>query len=124
MSIDHVLAVVPVADMQTARPWYELLMGRPEDNHPMTTLVEWRIADKGWMQVFHDPERVGSTLLNFAVDDLEKHIAELMARGLTSGDIETANKGVRLSTIIDPDGNRITFIGGFREVHASERERS
>ena len=117
MSIDQVLAVVPVSDMQKARPWYELLMGRPEDNHPMTTLVEWRITDKGWLQVFHDPERAGSTLLNFAVDDLEEHIAELTARGLTPGDIETANKGVRLSTVIDLDGNRITFIGGFRNVY-------
>jgi glyoxylase I family protein len=117
MSIDQVLAVVPVSDMQKARLWYQLLMGRPEDNHPMPTLVEWRITDKGWMQVFHDPGRAGSTLLNFAVDDLEKHIAELTARGLTPGDVETANKGVRLSTIIDPDGNRITFVGGFRDIY-------
>jgi glyoxylase I family protein len=117
MSIDQVLAVVAVSDMTTARPWYELLMGRPEDNHPMETLVEWRITDNAWVQVFHDPQRAGSTLLNFAVDDLDEHVAEIIGRGLVPGDIETANKGVRLSTIIDPDGNRITFIGGFRNVY-------
>ena len=82
MSIDHVLAVVPVSDIQAAQRWYEALIGRPEDNHPMDSLVEWRITETGWVQVFHDPERAGSTLLNFAVDDLEARAAELAARGL------------------------------------------
>jgi glyoxylase I family protein len=68
--------------MSTARPWYELFVGRPEDNHPMETLVEWRITDRAWIQVFHDPDRAGSTPLNFAVDDLDEHVAELTGRGL------------------------------------------
>jgi hypothetical protein len=92
-------------------------MGRPEDNYPMETLVEWRVTDKGWLQVFHDPGRAGSTCVNFAVDDLDTHIAELAGRGLAPGEIETANMGVRLSTVIDPDGNRITFIGDFRNIY-------
>jgi glyoxylase I family protein len=117
MSIDQLLAVVPVSDMDRAHSWYELLMGRSEDNHPMVTLIEWRITDTGWLQVFHDPERAGTTLINLAVDDLDRHLAELAGRGLATGEIVTANKGVRLSTIIDPDGNRITFIGGFRNVY-------
>jgi glyoxylase I family protein len=117
MPIDHVLAVVPVSDIQAARRWYEALVGRPEDNHPMDSLVEWRITESGWVQVFHDPDRAGSTLLNFAVDDLEGQVAELAARGLVVEDILTANKGVRTASINDPDGNRITFVGGFRVVY-------
>jgi glyoxylase I family protein len=112
--VDHVLAVVPVSDIQVAQRWYEALVGRPGDNHPMDSLVEWRITESGWVQVFHDPERAGSTLLNFAVDDLEVQVAELAARGLVVEDIQTANKGVRTASINDPDGNRITFVGGFR----------
>jgi len=114
MTIDHVLAVVPVSDMGAARSWYERLFGRPPDNRPMDTLAEWRMTDTGWVQVFLDPERAGSTLLNFAVDDLDVHVADLGARGLPLSAIETANKGVRLSATVDPDGNRITFIGNFR----------
>jgi glyoxylase I family protein len=117
MTIDHVLAVVPVSDIATAGPWYELLVGRPADNRPMDSLVEWRVTDTGWIQVFHDPERAGSTLLNFAVDDLDTHVAELTARGLVLDKIQTANKGVRTCSAIDPDGNRITLIGGFRTVY-------
>jgi predicted enzyme related to lactoylglutathione lyase len=117
MAIDQLLAVVPVSDMQAAQPWYERLIGQPEDNYPMHTLCEWKVATRGWLQIFLDPERAGSSMISFAVDDLDKHIFELGVRGLISGEIETANKGVRLSTIFDLDGNRITFIGGFRNVY-------
>ena len=117
MSINHVLAVIPVSDMAAARQWYERLFGRPADNQPMVTLDEWRITDSGWVQVFVDPERAGSTFLNFAVDDLEPHLAELRARGLSFDTTETVNKGVQLSAIVDPDGNRITLIGNFRATY-------
>jgi glyoxylase I family protein len=114
MTIDHILAVVPVADIDGARAWYERLLGRPADNHPMDSLAEWQVTETGWVQVFHDAARAGTALLNFAVDDLDKHVADLSARGLAPGAIETVNKNVQLSTITDPDGNRITFIGNLR----------
>jgi glyoxylase I family protein len=117
MAIDQLLAVVPVSDMKAAQLWYEQLIGHPEDNHPMETLAEWKVTTRGWLQIFHDPERAGTSLLNFAVDDLDQHVHDLALRGLVAGDIEAANKGVRLSTIVDPDGNQITFIGGFRNVY-------
>ena len=115
MPIEHVLAVVPVADFEAANAWYERLFGRPADNLPMEgRLVEWRVTENGWVQVTLDANRAGAGLLNFAVDDLDRQITDISARGLTPGAIETANKGVRLCAIADPDGNRITFIGNFR----------
>jgi len=118
MSIEHVLAVVPVADFEAAHVWYERLFGRPADNLPMEgRLVEWRVTANGWVQVTFDADRAGSGLVNFAVDDLDRHIADVSRRGLAAGAIETVNKGVQLSTITDPDGNRITFIGSFRVTY-------
>jgi glyoxylase I family protein len=114
MPIEHVLAVVPVSDLEKSQRWYSSLFGRPADNNPMPTLVEWQVVPGAWVQVFSDPQRAGSGLLNFAVDDLEAHLAQVRGRGLDPGEIAEANKGVRLSTIIDPDGNTIRFIGGFR----------
>jgi glyoxylase I family protein len=115
MSIEYVLAVVPVADYDVAHAWYERLFGRPADNLPMQgRLVEWRLTDTGWVQVTFDADRAGSALVNFAVDDLDSHIADISQRGLAPGAIETVNKSVRLSAIRDPDGNTITFIGNFR----------
>jgi len=114
MAIDHLLAVVPVSDVAAAGRWYERLFGRPPDNSPMETLVEWQVVEKGWVQVFLDPERAGSALINFAVDDLSRHVFELAQGGLSPSEIETVTKGVQLSSVTDPDGNRITLIGSFR----------
>jgi catechol 2,3-dioxygenase-like lactoylglutathione lyase family enzyme len=114
MSIEHVLAVVPVSDLQASNRWYESLFGRPADNNPMPTLVEWQVVPGAWVQVFDDAQRAGSGLLNFAVDDLEAEAATLRERGLEPGEFTDANKGVRLSTLSDPDGNTIRLIGGFR----------
>lgn len=115
MSIEHVLAVVPVADFDAAHAWYARLFGRAADNLPMAgQLVEWRVTETGWVQVTLDADRAGSGLLNFAVDDLDHQIADLIRRGLAPGTIETVNKGVQLSAIRDPDGNTVTFIGNFR----------
>jgi hypothetical protein len=115
LPIDHVLAVIPVADFDAGHAWYERLFGRPADNLPMEgLLVEWRVTDTGWVQVTHDADRAGSAQLNFAVDDLGEHVADLSGRGLAPGAVETVNKGVQLSAIRDLDGNTITFIGNFR----------
>ena len=115
MSIDHVLAVIPVTDFEAAHAWYERLFGRPATNLPMEgQLVEWRVTDSGWVQVTRDVDRAGSCLLNFAVDNLDQHVADVSGRGLAPGAIETVNKGVQLSAIRDLDGNTITFIGNFR----------
>lgn len=85
MSIDHVLAVVPVADFEAAHAWYARLFGRPADNLPMEgRLVEWRVTDSGWVQVTRDADRAGSALVNFAVDDLDQHIADVSERGSRS----------------------------------------
>lgn len=114
MSITHALGVVHVTDVATSRRWYASLFGRPADNNPMPTLVEWQVLPGAWVQVFHDPDRAGTDELNFAVDDLEGHIAELRERGLDPGAIVEASKGVRLSRFPDPDGNVVGLIGGFR----------
>lgn len=114
MAIEHVLAVVPVTDIDAAREWYERLLGKPPTNRPMTPLAEWWLTGGGWVQVWQDTERAGTALLNLAVDDLPAQVAELARRGIDCGEIQEVNKGVRLSSVTDPDGNTITLIGQFR----------
>ena len=114
MTVEHVLAVVPVTDLGAAKAFYERLFGRAPDNDPMPSLVEWQVVPGAWVQVFVDDERAGSGLVNFAVDDLAAHVGEVTTRGLAPGAIEGVNKGVELSTLTDPDGNLIRLIGDFR----------
>jgi glyoxylase I family protein len=114
MTIDHVLAVVPVSDIERASRWYEALFGRPADNRPMASLVEWQVVPGGWVQVTRDPDRAGSGLLNLAVDGLAAARDELAGRGLEPGEVQPVNKGVELLSLSDPDGNTVTLIGNFR----------
>ena len=99
MSIEYVLAVVPVTDVERSRRWYETLFGRAPDNNPMPNLVEWQVVPGGWVQVFADDQHAGSTVVNFAVHDLANDIDELKRRGLEPGEVVEANKGVRLSAL-------------------------
>jgi len=114
MPIDHVLAVIPVSDLAVSAEWYERLFGTAPTNRPMPNLAEWRLTETGWLQVFVDGERAGRSFFNLAVSDLDAQVDVLRGRGLTPGPIEEATKGVRLSAIEDPDGNTLTFVGGFR----------
>ena len=111
----HVFAVVAVRDIDASNAWYERLFDRPADNNPMPSLVEWQAAPAAWVQVTVDAERAGSSQFNVAVEDLESFVASARSRGVDFGDIVEANKGVRLCSVSDPDGNSITAIGGFRE---------
>lgn len=105
MSINHVLAVVPVTDIAVARKFYTTLFDREPDNNPMPNLIEWQLVDGGWLQVFQDDRRAGSGMLNLAVDDLAEQRGALTERGLAPGEIEEVSKGVQLSVITDPEGN-------------------
>jgi len=116
MAIAQLLAVVPVSDIEAARTWYTRLFGRPPDNHPMTTLVEWKVVDlDGCRSLRPEPSRVRTAQSRRSGPCL--HIAELEGRELSPGPVVAADKGVTLSSIEDPDGNRITFIGNFRDVY-------
>jgi predicted enzyme related to lactoylglutathione lyase len=111
MPISAVLAVIPVAGIDSACSWYETFFGRPADQRPMDSLAEWHLSDLGWVQVFHDPDRAGQTTVNFIVDDLDKHLADLASKGIAAGETLTVSKGrQRLASITDPDGNVVSLI--------------
>ena len=114
MVFEHLLAVVPVSDLDRAAAYYEKLFGRPADNNPMPSLVEWQVVPGGWVQVFVDEDRAGSGLLNLAVSDLAAAIDDATAKGLDPGDVQAASKGVEIATVTDPDSNTIALIGNFR----------
>lgn len=110
MSTTKVLAVVPVSDFDATVSWYERFFGRPADARPMPGLADWHVSDTAWVQVFRDPGRAGRTLLNFAVDDMATHIAELSGRGIGVGEVTTTSKNAKLAPVADPEGNSITLI--------------
>ncbi|MGH2558268.1 MAG: VOC family protein [Thermomicrobiales bacterium] len=108
MPITNLLAVVTVGDFDAALTWYERLFGRPADRFPMAGLAEWQITSAGGTQLLHDAERGGGALLTLAVDDLERHVADIAERGITVGAI-TRGDMAQFASITDPEGNTVTF---------------
>jgi len=107
MQITHVFAGVAVTDYESARNWYERLLGRPPDMLPMKDEAVWRLASTASIYVVADTERAGSGLVTIAVNDLEAQLAELAEHGIPSADARA--DGPRKVVVNDPDGNTIAF---------------
>jgi predicted enzyme related to lactoylglutathione lyase len=108
VSVTHVFASIPVADLDAAVAWYERFLGRSPDLIPNDSEAAWRVTETGWIYVVADPSRVGSSYCTLLVDDIDAFVSGCLERGVASDPVETmADVGVRRTTITDPDGNRI-----------------
>jgi catechol 2,3-dioxygenase-like lactoylglutathione lyase family enzyme len=107
MAVNQVFAGIAVADIDTARDWYERLLGRPADLIPNATEAAWQLTDTGWVYVVVDGERCGRSLLTLLVDDLDERVAGIAARGVVAVAVEAVPGVGREVVIADPDGNRV-----------------
>lgn len=107
MGFTYVFAGIPITDLDTIVDWYESLIGRPPDLIPNEIEAAWRFTDTGWIYVVVDPDRAGSALNTLLVDDLDGFLAGLAARGVLSTPVEVIGDGVRRTTVVDPNGNRL-----------------
>ncbi|MBV7696104.1 VOC family protein [Streptomyces sp. TRM70350] len=115
VAINTVYAVMPVADFEAARTWYERLWGRPADRDPMEGLAEWEVIRGGAIQLLREPHRAGAAMVTLAVDDVAAEVRLAADRGLDLGVVQDTPGGFRVAAVTDPAGNVITFaqdIGG------------
>ena len=108
MAIVNALAGIMVSDLTAAAAWYEQLLDRPADSRPMEGLAEWRLPEGGWIQVYQDKTRAGSSSVTFMVSNRDAEVAELKAKGI-SVDATTTSDYVKTATVTDPSGNRVVF---------------
>lgn len=114
MSITKVLAAVPVADIRASSDWYERLLGGAADDVPMAEAAEWYITTNGSLQLVENPDRAGRSLVTLAVDDLDGQVEAIANRGVEVKVAEAPSTMFRLASVIDPDGNVITFAEDIR----------
>jgi len=108
MNTIAVLGVVAVADIERAIAYYERLLGRPFDERPMRAAAEWKLSSGGSIQVVHDPERAGKSMITIGIGDADALVRDLATRDIRA---EVASPGgdFRLVQIKDVDGNQLTF---------------
>ncbi|MEV8435853.1 VOC family protein [Actinosynnema sp. NPDC051121] len=113
MTITRVLAQSTVADLAVAEDWYTRLFGRQPDARPMPGLLEWHLADAFGVQVWAEPDRAGHSSMVLDESDLDALVARLDEAGIVHDGPQDATSS-RILPLLDPDGNRVVFSGGFR----------
>jgi predicted enzyme related to lactoylglutathione lyase len=108
MAIQNALASVAVASLPDAVQWYESLLCRAPDSHPMPGLAEWSLPQGGWLQVYQLPKRAGQCSVTLAVDDIDEQGQQLQRMGVNIGR-RSDSSSVRIIMVADPDGNHIAF---------------
>jgi catechol 2,3-dioxygenase-like lactoylglutathione lyase family enzyme len=108
MAVTHTFAGLPVVDYTAAYDWYVRLLGRDADMFPHDTECVWRLTPTSSMYIAQDPERAGSALVTFALDDLDDHERRLREAGFAFSE-ETTGSAPRRLIVSDLDGNRLAF---------------
>lgn len=115
--------MIAVTDMARAREFYEGGLGLSNGEEKSDGGIRYRCGAGSELHVYPSPGNAGksgATLVGFDVDDVERTVDELAAKGVTfeqydTGMIKTDEKGIaRIGDVIsawvkDPDGNVISI---------------
>jgi catechol 2,3-dioxygenase-like lactoylglutathione lyase family enzyme len=107
-AITHLIAGVPVSDLDASIDWYSRLFGRPPDLRAGEEIL-WDIDEHATLFIEPDAAQAGTGRVTLAVTGLDALLERLAARRIEHEPIETYSNGVRHVKIPDPDGNAIAF---------------
>ena len=110
MSLD-LFAGVRVTDFESAKPWYERLLGGEPSFFPHATEAVWELAEHRYLYISEDAEGAGRALQLLFVDDLDALVADIASRGIEPDERVTYPGKARKAIYRDADGNEIGFGG-------------
>lgn len=108
ITVQGVYTSAVVADFEAGIAWYTRFMGRPVDDRPLPDMVQWRNMGGAGLQVWHDPNHAGHSIITVVVPNLAAEKARLSAAGLTLVNEASGDFG-GIAQLFDPDGNRINL---------------
>ena len=106
--ITHLLAGVPVSDLDASIDWYTRLFGRPPD-HRVGKEMLWEMGERAWLFIEPNASQAGAGRITLAVSGLDALLERVAVEGIEHEPIETYSNGVRHVKIPDLDGNAIAF---------------
>jgi hypothetical protein len=110
MSVD-LFACLYVSDRDAVQPWYEQLLGAEPSMFPNDIEAVFDLDEHRYLYIEQSAEHAGHCQVTLFVSDFDERIAGITGRGLAPDTEETYDNGVRKTTYVDPDGNRIG-VGG------------
>jgi catechol 2,3-dioxygenase-like lactoylglutathione lyase family enzyme len=110
MALD-LFAGIRVSDYETARAWYERLLGAEPSFLAHATEAVWEIAEHRFLYIVEEADGAGRALHTIFVDDLDARVAHIAARGIEPDERVTYPGKARKAIYRDADGNEIGFAG-------------
>jgi predicted enzyme related to lactoylglutathione lyase len=110
MALD-LFAGVRVGDYETAKPWYERLLGAEPSFIAHATEAVWELAEHRFLFIVENAEGAGAAIHTVFVDDLDTRVAEIASRGIEPDELTTYPGKARKAIYRDTDGNEIGFAG-------------
>ncbi len=112
-----------VKDLQKAKEFYSKTLGLEVKDNPMG-IMELQISGSSNIMVYPKPDHEAATftVLNFSVDDIEKSVDELIAKGIVfeqydEDELKTDKKGIssnpngpKIAWFKDPAGNILSVL--------------
>lgn len=109
-NIINIISVIPVKDHAASVVWYAKLLARAPDIVPVEEVAEWQLADNAWIQVGSDAERAGGTTVIIGVENINIQCDFCASVDIPFGEIIEYPGLIRMSEVIDPDGNKVVFV--------------
>jgi catechol 2,3-dioxygenase-like lactoylglutathione lyase family enzyme len=107
-AITHLIAGVPVSDLDASLDWYTRLLGRPPD-HRAGDEILWDVDEHATLFIEPDAAHAGAGRATLVVAGLDELLERLAAEGIGHEPVEVYSNGVRHVNVPDPDGNAIAF---------------
>ena len=101
-----------VSDYESAKAWYERLLGAEPSFFPHATEAVWELAEHRWLFIVEDADGAGGAIHTIFVDDLDAVVDDIASRGIEPDERETYAAGSRKAIYRDADGNEIGYGGG------------
>jgi catechol 2,3-dioxygenase-like lactoylglutathione lyase family enzyme len=107
-AITHLIAGVPVSDLDAGIDWYTRFFGRDPDLRAGDEIL-WDVDEHATLFIEPDAARAGTGRITLCVTRLDALLERLAFQRIEHGPIESYSDGVRHVMIPDPDGNAIAF---------------
>ena len=107
-AITHLIAGVPVTDLDASLAWYTRLFDRGPDMRAGDELV-WDVDEHASLFIEPNAEHAGAGRMTMVASGLDALLQRLTDAGIEHEPVETYSSGVRHVKVPDPDGNAIAF---------------
>ena len=107
-AITHLVAGVPVTDLDASIDWYTRFFGRSPDMRAGDEVL-WDVDEHATLFIEQNRAQAGAGRITLAVAGLDSLLEHLAAEGIAHEPVETYSNGVRHVKVPDPDGNAIAF---------------